>query len=97
MVEIKGTVTTTDGTAHEFVGGPWAWSQWERYAQRNGLDTSPEKSPMTWSLFVAYASLHQATWERTDRPGYEKWSASVAAVDLDVEDARPTPPAASDG
>lgn len=95
MIEIKGNVTYSDGTTQEFVGGPWSLSQWERYAQRNNMDSDAAKSPMTWMMFVGYASVHRETWGKCE--GYEAWSARVIDIDLDTDDANPTKPAPSGG
>jgi hypothetical protein len=94
MIEVRGSVTFVDGSAHEFVGGPWAISQWERYAMRNQLDSDPSKAPMTWSLFVAYAAVNREQWGKCE--GYEAWSARVVDVDLETTEANPTQPATSD-
>lgn len=95
MIEIKGSVAYGDGTVHEFVGGPWALSQWERYAQRNNLDSDAQKSPMTWMLYVAYASLHRGTWGKCE--GYEAWSTRVEDIDVEADEANPTQPAPTAG
>jgi len=84
-----------DGTAQAFEGGPWALSQWERYAIRNNLDSDATKAPMTWSLFVAYASIHRTEWGKCE--GFEAWSTRVLDVDLETSEPNPTNPTASGG
>ena len=88
MIRISGNVVYTDGRAAEFSGGINALSMWEAYAQRNKLDPDPQKSPMTWTLYVAFASLGEAVGKGI---GFETWKATVEDVDIEVNDANPTP------
>jgi len=92
MIEVKGSVALENGAVVEFHGGPWALSQWERYAQRNNIDSDGQKAPMTWMLYIAYASLHRSEWGKCE--GYEAWSAKVVDVDLETTEANPTQPTA---
>jgi hypothetical protein len=93
MVRITGKVTYNDDRIVDFSGGINALAAWEAYAQRNKLDSDPQRSPMTWTLYVAFASLGE---DQTGKGiGFEKWRESVADVDLEANDANPTPTATS--
>jgi hypothetical protein len=92
MIQLRGTVTYTDGTEDAFTGGINALSMWETYAQRTKLDSNPEKSPMTWTLYVAFACLDGKLGDT----GFDTWRKKVEHVDLEADDANPTQPAAQD-
>lgn len=94
MIRVSGTVTHTNGTTADFTGGINALAAWETYAQRNKLDPDPQKSPMTWTLYVAFASLGEAI--TGSGVGFEKWRQTVANVDLEADEANPTTPVTSD-
>lgn len=90
MVEVKGTVTLKDGSALPFEGGPFETMMAEQYLHKKHLG-SVQDSPMTWSMYVAYLACGG------DGYGFETWAKTVAAVDLDTADARPTNAEPSDG
>lgn len=92
MIRISGKVTYTDNRTVDFDGGINALAAWESYAQRNQLDPDPQRSPMTWTLYVAFAALGES--ETGKGIGFEKWRDSVIDVDLEADDANPTHPAA---
>ena len=88
MIRLQGKVTYLDGTVEDFTGGINALAAWEQHAHTRKLDSSPEKSPMTWTLFVAFASLGAT---RTGKDiGFDTWRKNVDDVSLEVEDANPT-------
>lgn len=88
MIRLSGKVLYQDGRAVEFDGGISALSKWEQYAQRNKLDPDPQKTPMTWTLYVAFASLGEKAGKGI---GFEAWKDTVEDIDLEVKDANPTP------
>ena len=72
MMRLKGKVTYLDGTVEEYTGGINALAAWEQHAHTRKLDSSPEKSPMTWTLYVAFASLGAT---RTGKDiGFDTWT-----------------------
>ena len=88
MIRLQGKVTYLDGTVEDFTGGINALAAWEQHAHTRKLDSSHEKSPMTWTLFVAFASLGAT---RTGKDiGFDTWRKNVDDVSLEVEDANPT-------
>ena len=88
MIRLQGKVTYLDGTVEDFTGGINALAAWEQHAHTRKLDSSPEKSPMTRTLFVAFASLGAT---RTGKDiGFDTWRKNVDDVSLEVEDANPT-------
>ena len=92
MIRVSGKVTYTDQRVVDFDGGINALAAWESYAQRNQLDPDPQRSPMTWTLYVAFAALGvTATGAGV---GFEKWRETVADVQLEADDANPTETAA---
>ncbi|MGI9116384.1 MAG: hypothetical protein ACR2JV_01955 [Gaiellales bacterium] len=93
MIRVSGRVTYTDNRVDEFAGGINALAAWESYAQRNQLDADPQKSPMTWTLYVAFSALGENVTGRGI--GFEKWRENVVDVQLEADDANPTDPAAS--
>jgi hypothetical protein len=93
MIKITGKVTYTDNRTADFEGGINALAAWESYAQRNNLDPDPQRSPMTWTLYVAFAALGET--QTGKGIGFEKWRESVGDVDLEADDANPTETAAS--
>jgi hypothetical protein len=94
MVKITGKVVYNDQREVDFAGGINALAAWESYAQRNQLDPDPQKSPMTWTLYIAFASLGEA--QTGTGVGFDTWRSTVLDVDLTADDANPTSPAASD-
>jgi len=87
MIRILGKVTHTDGRVADFAGGINALSMWEAYAQRQNLNPNPEVSPMTWTMYVAYASLPD---DARKGIGFDTWKATIDDVDIEVQDANPT-------
>lgn len=92
MIQLRGTVTYTDGTEDAFTGGINALSMWETYAQTRKLDSNPEKSPMTWTLYIAFACLE----DKLGDTGFDTWRKRVDNVDLEAADANPTQRGMSD-
>lgn len=93
MIRVSGKVTYTDQRVVDFDGGINALAAWESYAQRNQLDPDPQRSPMTWTLYVAFAALGAARGPGGG-VGFEKWRETVADVQLEADDANPTETAA---
>ena len=92
MIRVSGKVTYTDQRVVEFDGGINALAAWESYAQRNTLDPDPQRSPMTWTLYVAFSALGVAA--TGTGVGFEKWREGVADVALEADDVNPTETAA---
>jgi hypothetical protein len=93
MIRVSGKVTHTDERVVDFDGGINALAAWESYAQRNQLDPDPQRSPMTWTLYVAFAALGVSV--TGTGVGFEKWRETVADVQLEADDVNPTETAAS--
>jgi hypothetical protein len=91
MIRVSGKVTYNDQRVVDFDGGINALASWESYAQRNQLDPDPQRSPMTWTLYVAFAALGATVGAGV---GFEKWRESVADVQLEADDVNPTETAA---
>lgn len=85
MIRVSGTVTYTDETSVDFAAGINVLAQWETYAQTRKIETDAQKSPMTWTLYVAYAAL-----DLGKDIGFDTWRKRVADVDLKADDADPT-------
>lgn len=92
MLTIRGTVHYQDDTRADFEGGIVALSLWEQYAQRKGLDADPQKAPMTWQLYIAFACLGA----QAGGDGFDTWRNKVRHVELEVDDANPTQAGTSD-
>ena len=91
MIALQGRVELAQGPV-QFEAGPWEFSQWEQFAARKGYD--PERTPMTFAMYIAYAAVHRDQWP--PKEGYEVWSRDVKGVDLENDDVPPTESAASD-
>ena len=85
MIRVSGTVTYNDQTTVEFAAGINVLAQWETYAQTRKIETDAQKSPMTWTLYVAYAALDLGKDEC-----FDTLRKKVADVDLVADDADPT-------
>jgi hypothetical protein len=97
VIEVKGTITYTDGRVTEYTATQREFAAWERYALRHGLPTGTDGGPtaqLTMARYLAYSALNRGD----ENPvSFEVFDAEVAEVAAD-EDPRlldPTRPARS--
>jgi hypothetical protein len=80
VIEVRGTVTYTDGREVEYTATQREFAAWERYALRMGIPAGTDGrqgAPLTMARYLAYSAIHRGD----DEPmSFEAFDAQVAEV-----------------
>lgn len=80
MIRLRGVVELRDGSLIEWSAGTAAIAEWELYAHRHELPTSPQAMPSLSMLVIAFYAI------KGSLEGFETWRAGVVDVDVDHDD-----------